>query len=665
MAYDIFISYRRKDCDGLTSGTNIARTIKQQLEIEGYKNRVFFDYSELSDDDFEKIILKAIAGCKVFVLVLSKDSMMRCVNDDDWVRREICHAQANGLKIIPIEPDNLFNGYPDKFPAELEVVKRIQHTTIHMDSSFERDMQAMIEARIRPILTEGGVETVRGAIVKIDSDLECRVLDFGEMVGTIGKGINEIRLPKGNHELSFVGVESDAERFDYGELDIRDLEYITRIKVCLLDQYNARKAEEKRQEEERRRLAAENYSIALRHHQAKNYPEAVKWFRKAAESGHSEAQYYLGCCYDSGQGVDQDYALAVEWFRKAAEQGDADAQYNLGCCYYSGEGVDQDYALAVEWYRKAAEQGNADAQCFLGHCYASGQGVGQDYALAVEWYRKAAEQGHSEAQYSLGWCYDSGQGVDQDDALAVEWYRKAADQGDADAQCDLGHCYASGQGVDQDWEEAVKWNGKAAEQGHSDAKSKAVEYETQRLAEQENRLSGKVKGRDGVYKVGDYYDDGKKQGVVFEVTADGKHGKIVSLTESKRLQWSSDKIEQKRLIGADDKHNGANNMSKVQKIVGWRERYPAFAWCADLGEGWYLPAIEELKKFTLDDAVHDAVNSTLAVKGKELKNKDDWEWYWSSTEYDDSCAWYVLMDVGSTYDCGKYNDLYVRAVSAF
>ncbi len=47
MAYDIFISYRRKDSAGLTSGTNIARTIKQQLGIEGYKNRVFFDYSEL------------------------------------------------------------------------------------------------------------------------------------------------------------------------------------------------------------------------------------------------------------------------------------------------------------------------------------------------------------------------------------------------------------------------------------------------------------------------------------------------------------------------------------------------------------------------------------------------------------------------------------------
>ena len=440
MAYDIFISYRRKDCDGLTSGTNIARTIKQQLEIEGYKNRVFFDYSELSDDDFENIILRAIEGCKVFVLVLSKDSMMRCVNDDDWVRREILYAQACGLKIIPIEADNLFNGYPENFPAELDIVKTKQHTTIHMDSSFERDMRAMIEDRIRPILTEGGVAPIRGAIVKIDSDLECRVLDFGEMVGTIGKGINEIRLPKGNHELSFVGVESDAERFDYGELDIRDLDYITRIKVRLLDQYNARKAEE-------------------------------------------EIQIEQSC-----------------------------------------------------------------------------------------------------------------------------------------------------------------------------------------------RLSGK--GRDGVYKVGDYYDDGKKQGVVFEVSASGKHGKIVSLTESAdKLKWTSDMNEQKRLIGANHMCNGAYNMMKVKQITGWREKYPAFAWCADLGEGWYLPAIEELKWLMRDKERLNAINNTLAIVGKIIENRGWWIFsssYLSSTEYPckdefGAKAWFVPMYVGLVSN-GSYKDNdfhYVHAVSAF
>ena len=142
------------------------------------------------------------------------------------------------------------------------------------------------------------------------------------------------------------------------------------------------------------------------------------------------------------------------------------------------------------------------------------------------------------------------------------------------------------------------------------------------------------------YKVGDYYDDGKKQGVVFEVTADGQQGKIVSLTEARRC-WAnfglfdiipaifSPEHPVRKLIGADDEYNGANNMAKVQMIEGWREKYHAFAWCADLGEDWYLPAIEELKKFTLNETIHDAVNSTLATKGKKLAKL---HWYWSSTE---------------------------------
>ena len=42
----------------------------------------------------------------------------------------------------------------------------------------------------------------------------------------------------------------------------------------------------------------------------------------------------------------KDYAEANKWFRKAAEQGLADAQYNLGSAYCRGHGVKQDYASA-------------------------------------------------------------------------------------------------------------------------------------------------------------------------------------------------------------------------------------------------------------------------------------------------------------------------------
>ena len=174
------------------------------------------------------------------------------------------------------------------------------------------------------------------------------------------------------------------------------------------------------------------------------------------------------------------------------------------------------------------------------------------------------------------------------------------------------------------------------------------------------------------YKVGDYYNDGIKEGVVFEVSADGKHGKIVSMTQSaKTLKWASDTKEQMRLIGANSNTNGAVNMAKVKAVSDWKSKYPAFKWCADLGDGWYLPAIEELKKFTINDTIHNAVNRTLEAKGgNTLYNKTVYAWYWSSTEKDYRyegifCAWFVIMLDGSTYYYDKYRNYYVRAVSAF
>lgn len=171
------------------------------------------------------------------------------------------------------------------------------------------------------------------------------------------------------------------------------------------------------------------------------------------------------------------------------------------------------------------------------------------------------------------------------------------------------------------------------------------------------------------YKVGDYYDDGTKQGVVFDVWDDGRHGKIVSLEQSaKMLEWRTyEQYKKKIVVGADSESNGKANTDKVM-TRGDADQYPAFVWCRNKGVDWYLPAIDELELLLTNVSVRDAVNKTLAQKGGiKLRNKVESGWYWSSTEYDKSCAWYVVYrDDGYTYGTfskGSYH--YVRAVSAF
>ena len=64
----------------------------------------------------------------------------------------------------------------------------------------------------------------------------------------------------------------------------------------------------------------------------KNYIEAVKYFREAAEKGHSRAQFNSGVCYANGNGVLKSYTNAAKWYRKAAEQGNSKAKRQCKDC---------------------------------------------------------------------------------------------------------------------------------------------------------------------------------------------------------------------------------------------------------------------------------------------------------------------------------------------
>jgi len=157
--------------------------------------------------------------------------------------------------------------------------------------------------------------------------------------------------------------------------------------------------------------------------------KAFGLFLRAAEGGHSEAQYLVSRCYHWEHGVQLDEDLALDWLRRSAEAGFAEAQYWLGNAYSYGDGVPQDYAEAAKWYRKAAEQGNPDAQEILGYRYYVGQGVPQDDVEAAKWFRRAAEQGNGTAQSTLGDCYLEGSGVPVDIVQAYKWFRLAEDEG--------------------------------------------------------------------------------------------------------------------------------------------------------------------------------------------------------------------------------------------
>ena len=195
---------------------------------------------------------------------------------------------------------------------------------------------------------------------------------------------------------------------------------------------------------------------------AKDNTQAVYWYRKSAEQGHSEAQYNLALKYYYGEGMAKDYKQAFYWYKKSAEQGHPEAQFNYGLLYYDGKGVALDDKQAFYWFRKSAEQGYPEAQYNLGHMYYHGRGVVKDDNQAVYWFRKSAEQGYDSAQYNLGYMYFHEEGVAKDYKQAFYWYKKSAEQGLAKAQHNLGYMYANGLGVAKDYIQAYLWVNLAA-----------------------------------------------------------------------------------------------------------------------------------------------------------------------------------------------------------
>ena len=177
-------------------------------------------------------------------------------------------------------------------------------------------------------------------------------------------------------------------------------------------------------------------------------------------------------------------------------------------------------------------------------------------------------------------------------------------------------------------------------------------------------LNGGATTSNKVYKVGDYYNENGKEGVVFEVSADGHHGKIVDLKLSDARCWAC--TNTKILIGADSKTDGKYNMTKVASIANWSDNYHAFEWCKSRGTGWYMPSIEELKVLLLNANVRNAVNATLAAKGG--KKIESHHCYWSSTESNQSGligTWYVDMTNGKANSSSKDMFYFVRAVATF
>ena len=148
--YDVFISYRRD------RGKYIARTLQQALEKYGL--RVFFDMEELTDGKFNEKIYEAIEDSKNVIFLMTEGALDRCVNEGDWIRKELEHTLDCGVKLIPVAPTGTRIHFPEGLPEKLAPMKYIEVAKLNDEKLYKQSVRAIAE-RLQGVTLVDDAET--------------------------------------------------------------------------------------------------------------------------------------------------------------------------------------------------------------------------------------------------------------------------------------------------------------------------------------------------------------------------------------------------------------------------------------------------------------------------------------------------------------------------
>ena len=252
--YDVFISYRRE------GGKNIARLLKTELGLRGY--HAFLDFDELKDGRFDKRIMDAIDAAPVFMFILSDHALDRCVDENDWVRKEIEYAMATERHIIPINPDKSFSDFPEYVPKNLKDGLGLhQFSQLLLDDLFNQTMDKLVAERLESVLGKRNryQMSTTGATIHLNTDANCEVYRYGKHECNVVTGEDKIvYLKKGKHKFEFVSIDDEKAKysmvFTVEDIDLEDL-----IEITLLPTIQEREAAERlrKEQEERERVRKE------------------------------------------------------------------------------------------------------------------------------------------------------------------------------------------------------------------------------------------------------------------------------------------------------------------------------------------------------------------------------------------------------------------------
>lgn len=188
--------------------------------------------------------------------------------------------------------------------------------------------------------------------------------------------------------------------------------------------------------------------------ESKMFPERAEgWLLLSAEQrGNRQAMIALATWYRSPNPHGRNFYEAVRWYRTAAESGDRDAQYLLARYLIMKNMNKRERDRLVKWWRDDVDP-DLDPSSIDAF---DEENFGTERAEALKWLHKAAEEGSGDALRMLSSLRNRMVLLDKDPKEAYRLLHRAAELDDAQSQGLLGAAILSGV-FDDEKKKGIEW----------------------------------------------------------------------------------------------------------------------------------------------------------------------------------------------------------------